>query len=271
MKILSKFLCCFQLPKEVEVLDCILDDEKIEEISSQEIGIVVNIEEDHFEHIVRQKVVKEIDFQETTSNEFHSLPEIHPAASGDFDLRKLTMVSILDENYKADFESDTEPTSNDDEVDTLDLINQTTSSMKPILSDTFNIERDFRNSLTVLDAPDLQVHDSRLSFDPIPIGCMRKLVAEGRNKSVKLLPTKEDESEEDIEELKDLQEDETDDEDYDESKFSAASSSSSLNDNLDMSLNLSEVIGLHTDELDELNKRIEQLESEIERLHTETV
>lgn len=101
------------------------------------------------------------------------------------------MVSILDENYKADFESDTEPTSNDDEVDTLDLINQTTSSMKPILSDTFNTERDFRNSLTVLDAPDLQVHDSRLSFDPIPIGCMRKLVAEGRNKSVKLLPTKE--------------------------------------------------------------------------------
>ena len=68
-----------------------------------------------------------------------------------------------------------------------------------------------------------------------------------------------------------MQEDETDDEDYDESKFSAASSSSSLNDNLDMSLNLSEVIGLHTDELDELNKRIEQLESEIERLHTDTV
>lgn len=61
---MSKFLCCFQLPKEVEVLDCILDDEKIEEISSQEIGIVVDIEEDHFEHIVRQKVVKEIDFQE---------------------------------------------------------------------------------------------------------------------------------------------------------------------------------------------------------------
>jgi len=86
-----------------------------------------------------------------------------PTASGD-DLgvnTKLTMVSMMD--YQSDFESES-----DKSEDTLDLIN---ASMRPLLSD---------NNLTVLESPDVHVHDSRLSFDPIPINHMRKLISDGQ-------------------------------------------------------------------------------------------
>ena len=47
-------------------------------------------------------------------------------------------------------------------------LNKPTDSMRPILSDTFRIN-DFRDSLTVLDDPNVKIHDSKLSFALIPL------------------------------------------------------------------------------------------------------
>ena len=115
-----------------------------------------------------------------------------PGPFGDEQDNKLTMVSVMnDENYKSDFESDFD---NDlDELDTLELINQTSLSLKPMLSETLSDKPETRREsiMTVLEDEDMQVHDSRLSFDPIPIGCIRKAIAQNKFKSLVEPPLEE--------------------------------------------------------------------------------
>jgi len=85
-------------------------------------------------------------------------------------------------DYQSDFESDSEKSE-----DTLDLINASTI---PLHRWPCGNSDDGRPSLTVLESPDIQIHDSRLSFDPIPIGHMRKLIQDGKTWEAQLPPAK---------------------------------------------------------------------------------